>query len=54
MATINLSIRSKKNPANIYLRFSNTKAVDIWSPIGVYKSASLGQEKSKNQKCNRD
>jgi hypothetical protein len=47
MATINLSIRSKKNPANIYLRFSNTKAVDIWSPIGVYKSASLGQENQK-------
>jgi integrase len=36
MATINLSIRTKKNPANIYLRFSNTKAIDVWSPIGIY------------------
>jgi hypothetical protein len=35
MATINLSIRSKKESRK-HLRFSNTKAVDIWSPIGVY------------------
>jgi hypothetical protein len=51
MATINLSIRSKEQT---FICASQTKAVDIWSPIGVYKSASLGQEKSKNQKCNRD
>lgn len=36
MATVNLLLRTKKNPANINIRFSNGRAIDIFSKINVF------------------
>jgi integrase len=36
MATVNLLLRGKKNPANINVRFSNGRAMDFFTPINVF------------------
>lgn len=36
MATVNLLLRTKKNPANINIRFSNGRAIDIFSKTNVF------------------
>ncbi len=36
MATVNLLLRTKKNPANINIRFTNGRAIDLFSKINVF------------------
>lgn len=36
MATVKLILRSKKNPANITLRFTNGRAINIYAPLNVF------------------
>ncbi|QRE03558.1 tyrosine-type recombinase/integrase [Flavobacterium psychrophilum] len=48
MATTNFRIQTKKNPANIYLRFCNGRNMEIETAIGVYVNPIHWD--SKNQK----
>lgn len=48
MATVNLKLNSKKNPANIYIRFVNGKMIDIERPTGIF--VNPGNWDFKNQK----
>lgn len=47
MATINYYIKSKKNPANIYARFSHKGNIDTFVPIGVYVNPKHWDKKRK-------
>ena len=40
MATVNLSIKSAKNPANLYVRFTNTRSMDFERPLGIFVNPS--------------
>lgn len=40
MATVNLSIKSAKNPANLYVRFTNTRSMDFERPLGIFINPS--------------
>ncbi|PKH68150.1 integrase [Flavobacterium sp. ALD4] len=48
MATINLILRTKKNPANIYARFTNSRSLDITVSTGVFVDPSVWDKR--NQK----
>lgn len=36
MATTNLLLKGSKNPSNIYVRFTNTRAIDFMVPTGIF------------------
>ncbi len=45
MATVNLLLRSKKNPANINLRFTNGRAMDFFAPVNVFINPAFWDSK---------
>ena len=36
MASINYLFKGKKNPANLYCRFTNGRATDLWQPLNLF------------------
>jgi integrase len=46
MATINFILKSKKNPANLYVRFLNTRAIDYTTPTGLLIAPSTWDKKN--------
>jgi len=36
MATVNFLLRTKKNPANINIRFTHGRNIDIFDPLNIY------------------
>ncbi len=51
MATVNYLLKSKKNPANLYVRFTHTRKIDIFTPLDIFinnEHWDLKRQKIKN------
>lgn len=48
MATVKLIVRGKKNPSNLYVRFSNGRAVDIFARTNIFINPSHWDSKKSN------
>ena len=48
MATVKYLFKSKKESSNLYCRFSNTRAIDLWAPINIFLNPNYwNQEEQK-------
>lgn len=51
MATVNYLFKGKKNPANLYCRFTNTRSVDLWATTNIFLNPEYwdqGNQKIRN------
>jgi hypothetical protein len=48
MATVNLTLRSKKNPSKLYLRLTNTRKHNYNIPINIFVNPKHWNEKKQN------
>lgn len=50
MASINYLFKSKKNPSNLYCRFTNGRAIDIWKPLNIFLDPNHWDQKKQKIK----